>query len=279
MDTTTNGNGNALAVTKPAATSITLETNPYEPRSVGDAFKMAQAMVESKFLPKSVQTAQQALAIMATGKEYGFSMMQSFRLIHIIEGKPSLSADAQLALVLSSGKAEYFMAEETSAKVAKYVTKRRGAPVEQRLSFTIDEAKDAGLTGKDNWKKYPSAMLRARCIAALARMVYPDVVGGTYDPDEIQPDDAPPPAPPSAAAKKAPAPAVLSPDLATLVCGWEEQLLQANTLDEIKAVNDAVVAVVEKNETLKRSAELSALRKLKEERIASVQVVIVGTSK
>lgn len=272
--TATNGNGSALIVKEPATASITLGTNPYEPRAVGDAFKMAQAMVESKFLPKSVQTPQQALAIMATGKELGFSMMQSFRLIHIIEGKPSLSADAQLALVLSSGKAEYFMVEETSSKVAKYVTKRKGAPSEQRYEFTIEDAQTAGLTGKDNWKKYPAAMLRARCIAALARMAYPDVVAGIYDPDEIQPDDAPAPPPPPKSAPAPKATPALSVEQAALVNSWEERLLLANSVEDIQAVTEDVAAAVKKDPALKTSQALSALRKLKEERLASVQAEV-----
>src|SRR5690606_17440997 len=42
----------------------------------------------------------------------------------------------------------------------------------------------AGLTGRQNWKAHPAAMLRARASAALARAVYPDVAMGIYDPDE-----------------------------------------------------------------------------------------------
>jgi len=55
------------------------------------------------------------------------------------------------------------------------------------MSFTIEQAQRAGVTGKDNWKKYPEAMLRARCISALARAVYPDVVLGIYETDELEP--------------------------------------------------------------------------------------------
>jgi hypothetical protein len=44
---------------------------------------------------------------------------------------------------------------------AIYETKRVGStPV--KISFTIEQAKQAGLTGKDNWRNYPAAMLRAR---------------------------------------------------------------------------------------------------------------------
>jgi hypothetical protein len=54
--------------------------------------------------------------------------------------------------------------------------------VSTRVSpFTIEEAQAAGLAGKDNWKKYPAAMLRARCVSALSRAVYPEAVLGIYE--------------------------------------------------------------------------------------------------
>jgi len=39
-------------------------------------------------------------------------------------------------------------------------------------------AQRAGLAGKDNWKKTPRAMLRARCIAEGVRATYPAALGG-----------------------------------------------------------------------------------------------------
>ena len=45
------------------------------------------------------------------------------------------------------------------------------------------EMTSAGLAGKDNWRKYPKSMLRARCIAfALRAMGEGD---GSYTPDEL----------------------------------------------------------------------------------------------
>jgi hypothetical protein len=53
-----------------------------------------------------------------------------------------------------------------------------------RLSYTIEQGTRAGLTGKDNWRKYPADMLAARCISRLAKRVYPDITQGCYVPDE-----------------------------------------------------------------------------------------------
>ena len=51
-------------------------------------------------------------------------------------------------------------------------------------------AQAAGLTGKDNWKKYPSDMLFARAISRGARRFAPGIFGGSpvYTPDEMGAD-------------------------------------------------------------------------------------------
>jgi hypothetical protein len=47
-------------------------------------------------------------------------------------------------------------------------------------------AKQAGIAGKDNWKNYPRAMLRSRCISEGVRAVAPGVATGIYTVDEVQ---------------------------------------------------------------------------------------------
>ena len=56
-----------------------------------------------------------------------------------------------------------------------------------QAGFTMAEALAAGLTGKDNWKKYPSDMLFARAISRGARRFAPGIFGGSpvYTPDEM----------------------------------------------------------------------------------------------
>ena len=50
-----------------------------------------------------------------------------------------------VALVLKSGLAEYFQVIETTDKICTYETKRKDAPQPQRLSYTIEQAVQAGL--------------------------------------------------------------------------------------------------------------------------------------
>lgn len=155
-----------------------------EPNSLSEAMTLATKLVQSGLLGKNVTKAESALAVILTGRELGLTAMQSLRSIHVIEGKPSLSSDLMVALVKRSPKCKYFKLIESTAKAATYETDREGEGV-TRMSWTIEQAASAGMAGKDNWKKYPDAMLRARCIASLARAVYPDLLAGVYEENEI----------------------------------------------------------------------------------------------
>jgi hypothetical protein len=161
-------------------------TRVFEPRDISEGYDLAKLLVASGLMPRGVQRPEAAFAIIAAGRELGLTAMQSLRSIHIIEGKPTLSADLVAALCKSrQDVCQYFRLVETTDKVARYETQRKGEPAPTAMSFTWEDAQRAGVTGKDNWKKYPAAMLRARCITALARAVYPDLAMGVYDPDEV----------------------------------------------------------------------------------------------
>lgn len=159
----------------------------FEPANLDEAYRLAKILVAGRLLPKSVQTPEAAFTVIATGRELGLTAMQSLRSIHVFDGKPILSADLLLALAKKYPACKYFRLVETTAERAVYETLREGEPEATRMAFTIEEAQHAGLLGKDNWKKYPTAMLRARCIAALARAVYPDAFMGVYEEDELVP--------------------------------------------------------------------------------------------
>lgn len=183
-----NDNSNAVvlrretAIESPAVSSA----KAFEPGSFAEGMQVARALVESRLFP-SIKTAEAAFAIIATGRELGLSMMQSLRGLHVIEGKPQLSADAMAGLVKSrKDVCAYFRMVESTDRAAKYETLRVGEPHPTTMVFTWEDAQRASVTGKDNWKKYPAAMLRARCITALARAVYPDLLMGIYDPEEME---------------------------------------------------------------------------------------------
>lgn len=152
--------------------------------SIDQVKDFAKSAIQSKLLPPGVDTPEKAFVIIVTGQELGLSPMQSLRGIHVIQGRPVLSAQLIVALAKRSNFCEYFKLVESTAEKATYETRRAGDPSPTTLSYTIEEAKRAGLVGKDVWRNHPASMLRARCAAALARDVYPDVLLGVYEEDE-----------------------------------------------------------------------------------------------
>ncbi len=157
---------------------------PIEPTNMGELERFAAQASGTGFF--GVKNKEQALILAMTGRDLGLSYTQALRAFHVINGRPAMSADGMVAIALGHPDVcEYFTTTETTSERCTVETKRRGSPAAQRLTFTMADAKAAGLSSP-NWTKFPAAMLRARAKSALARDVYPDLLMGLYDPDEIE---------------------------------------------------------------------------------------------
>lgn len=211
---------------------MTANQNALAIRTVDEARSLAETIAKSSLLPAAlVGKSADVLVQILAGRELGLEPMTAIRSIHIINGKPTLAADAMVGLVLGSGLAEYFAQTDASATSVTYETKRRGSPVAQRVTWTMDDARRAGVTGNPTWAKYPRQMLAARCKSELARSAYPDVLAGVYDPDELsvpvrQPEPVAPPAPVEAEDAQVVTPA---DDLGAAIAA-------ATTMEELQAV-------------------------------------------
>lgn len=162
-----------------------------EPVSLDEASALAKAAVASKLY--AITSAEAGLMILLTGRDLGLSASQALRGIYVVNNRPVISADAMVAAVRRSGLAKSWRVVESTIERCTIETTREGEEHPERETFTLEDAKRAGLDRKDVWRAYPRDMLRHRCAAALVRRVYPDVVLGCYVPGEI--DDPPSPAP------------------------------------------------------------------------------------
>lgn len=154
--------------------------------SISEVAQMAKAVASSNLF--GVKTPDQALALMLLAQAEGLHPMVAARDYHIIEGRPSMKADAMLArFQLAGGKVKWLAL--TDAKVAAEFTHESGGSAV--IDWDMDRAKQAGLGGKGNWNKYPRQMLRARVISEGIRTVYPACVVGVYTPEEVQDFDQP----------------------------------------------------------------------------------------
>lgn len=164
-------------------------THQLEPRTLQEAGQLAKWIFESKQF-SSYGTAQAVLATILAGRELGLQAMASLRAIHIVDGKPTLSADLIRGLVIRSSAARYFRCVERTPERATFETQRGDDPP-MVLTFTIEEgramwAKGDDAWNKSGWGKFPSDMLVARASAKLARLVYPELTFGLYTNDEIE---------------------------------------------------------------------------------------------
>jgi hypothetical protein len=158
------------------------------PDALTAALKIAERLAKSNLIPKPLQgKPDDVLVVLLTGRSYGVDPMTALSNISVINGKPVLEAKLLHGLCLARRDVcEYFVCVDATATSATYEAKRVGAPKPERKTWTLKQAQDAGLTGKENWSKYPQAMLEARAKAALARSAFPDVVTGAYIPDEAE---------------------------------------------------------------------------------------------
>lgn len=141
------------------------------------AWKLAEKIAATDFVPPALRGKPEAvLACILAGHEAGVSPMQALSKIHIIEGRPAMAAELMRALVLQHGhELNYEQVSTTSVTAAG---RRRGSERWTTVTWTIDDAKRGGLEGKQNWRKWPRAMLIARATAELCRMIFPDVLAG-----------------------------------------------------------------------------------------------------
>jgi len=148
---------------------------------VADIEKMAVAIAKSKMF--GMKTADEAFALMLIAQAEGMHPAIAARDYHVIQGRPTLKADAMLARFQNAGgKVQWDV--YTDAEVTGTFSHPSGGSL--KLTWTFAQAKSIGLTGKDNWKNYPRAMLRARCISEGIRTVYPGCVVGTYTAEELE---------------------------------------------------------------------------------------------
>lgn len=147
--------------------------------------RLAELYVNGGLVPRAIANATNPVGacftVLTTGMELGIPPATALRTVHVIEGRASLSADLMAGLAMQVGVSfDYIQNDATVCKIRWTRGKSTGI-----VKFDIDEARSAGLLAKDNWKKYPSAMLAARAKANAARQSAPDRLAGCYTPDEI----------------------------------------------------------------------------------------------
>jgi len=172
------------------------------------AAEYAGYIANTDFVPETMRgRPDQIAAAMLAGAEVGLKPMAALRMVAIIRGRPTLTAEAQRGLVTAAGHEIWFEESTTTRCIA--AGRRAGNDRVGRITWTLDDAKRAGLAGQHNYRTYPAEMLRARASAALCRAMFADVTLGIPAAEELDDavtDNGPPPAaaepPPQAASTR-----------------------------------------------------------------------------
>lgn len=158
---------------------------PLEPINLTELRGVAEVFAASGLFADTRQMAQAFVKIMA-GREIGMGAFASMQNIHIIQGRPTISANAMAAAVKRSDRYDYRITELTDKTCCIAFLDDAGALLGESR-FDLDDARRAGLL-KDggNWAKYPRNMLFARAMSNGVRFYCPDVFQtAMYTPDEF----------------------------------------------------------------------------------------------
>jgi hypothetical protein len=145
---------------------------------------LANKIARTDFVPDGFRgnVAATAAAVLY-GREVGFGPMQALASLHSIKGRVAMSAEAMRAKALEAGH-DLVVVDSSSAKCT-VKGRRRGGEEWTSITWTIDDAKRAGLRG-DNWTHYPRQMLQARATAELCRLIFPDAIHGLPAVEELE---------------------------------------------------------------------------------------------
>jgi hypothetical protein len=157
------------------------------PKTLDEAKSLSTTLAKASTLPEAYRgkEADVLMAIMA-GREMGLAPIQSLRAFDVVKGRPTLKAEAMVALVRARRDVcAFFQCVHSDATKATWTTQRVGDPSPTSITWTMEQSRVAGLTSSDMYKKYPDIMLRWRAASMLVKLAFSDVVLGLYTAEEL----------------------------------------------------------------------------------------------
>jgi hypothetical protein len=170
--------------------------NSYAAAPMDERVRYSQVIAGAgNLLPRSVMLGAQADAarvflVFEMADMLGIHPLAGLTGVHVIEGKPSLSAGLMSGLVRNAG---HVLRVETKGSVKAGTFEATATLVRSDdpghpfvVTWDLDRAQRAELAGKAMWKKYFEAMAKARAISEVCREGAEDVLmGAHYTPEEL----------------------------------------------------------------------------------------------
>jgi hypothetical protein len=155
--------------------------------TLAEKMEFSKALSSASMLPRAYQNNPANLLLAVEYADtLGIPRITALTSIHVIDGKPTASADLIANLVRRAGHKLRVEGDDTYAEA---VIIRADDPdyVPKPIRWDEAKARKAGKWGaKGPWTNYPGAMLRSRAITEAARMWASDALYGViYTPEEI----------------------------------------------------------------------------------------------
>lgn len=174
-----------LATTNGALPRLANPDPTLTPEVIELMLREAQTYVDSGLLPTSIKTAAAAFLVMKAGRELGIPATYALRNIHIIQNRPTCSAELMLSLVHQRYGPSRILVKQSTDERCVVLCRPVGWDITTETVWTLEDARRAKLDQKETWKQYPRAMLRSRAVSEACRSHFPAAIAGMYTPEEI----------------------------------------------------------------------------------------------
>ena len=165
-----------------------IQAQDMEPTTFGGLYRLASVLSSSKLIPDHFkQDPASTMLVMLSARDLGLPLIPALQNAYVIGGKLGWQAVVLETLAKRSTDCKAFYLKSATNESASYVVQTADMPAPAEVTYTLQEAKTAGLLREGSgWTKNPKDMLVARCRTRAARQYFPEAILGMYSIEEIR---------------------------------------------------------------------------------------------
>lgn len=170
-------------------------TNDLQPCDLRSAEVLSKWLAKGELYVKRFKNSAQIFTIIQKARELRLPLTVVLDNYHIVEGRPTPSADLIRALAERDPSFGYLMPIKQSPTLCVWEGKNTRQPRPVEYPYSIEDAQAAGLVrrgpnGPNNWMTRPMDMLNKTAASKLARQLWPGATMGLYCMEEMGYDAA-----------------------------------------------------------------------------------------
>lgn len=162
-----------------------LVTEDLQPCDMRSALNLATFLYGGGMYAKKFRSAMAILTVIIRARELGIGITTALQNMHNVEDTIVMHADLIRAQCEKQRDFDYLMPVKMSSTSCTWVGKNKRQPREVEFTYTIEDAKLAGLLSRKPWRERPQDMLNKTAGSKLARILFPGAVAGIYCPEEM----------------------------------------------------------------------------------------------